>query len=337
MGTAAAQTDSRVLARFASTVQDEYTPIVDAFYPKFTTTNVLRGASGVVMPHTDGGERLLVPITLATPERAAPVPKFGNYDDSPSQTRTAMIFEMQRYISAWSLDNVEVMLGQGMNAVEAQLQLAIDEAMLDLLRRENRDLWQDGNQDTDAIIGFAGIHDITPATGDYGGVSRANNPTHQNDAQQNSALANLIADARAAMDAIEDGNEVIDVWFTGPTERGLLEGQLIGTANFDPVALGATRGGSLDASVAKLRLREAEVWIDRDRVSFGGGTGNVLVGVNLANFMIREVPGEADGFQTMEVKTKDNQDVLGGGFRHIWLAHAKQLRRMAVVYDIQTS
>lgn len=338
MATVSTQTLSEELARITSTTADMYLPQLANHVSNGYATWRTFLASGIKSPY-QGGKQRRVPLELASPDRAKSVGEYGTFDTTPANVRTAAVHPLSRYISGWSIDNLELIQGSGPSAIKPLLKLELDTAMDDLVRRLNIHMWLDGTAAANDLVGFEEIVTEAPSLGTYGGVSRVNNALYRSTETQNTALSALVTNGATAMTSVTSGQDMPSAIFVGRTVRDLFEGRMTQTIRVDPLVI--ANGGAGDLSIKDLMFRGARIVTDEDAQPYGGNSGLVAVMVNFGPvgrryWHLEVVPGEGD-FKNMTEVRPEKQDVVAGGIRWVGTFYCSRLNRQAVMHDIQVS
>lgn len=332
MATVVEQSDTRSLGRIFSETVDRVIARTDNVYGSRATLNALMQAPGVREGHR-GGQRVQVPLILTDPEKAGPVQPFGTFDISPSRTRTAALYTVQRYIAPITIDNAEAQYASNPEGVGDLLGAETEEARLSLETDVNRDLSDDGTV-AGTLVGLEAILPEDVTTGTLGGVSRVTNTNYRPPASvQNTSLATLLAAMDQAFTNAQSGGNTPNLILGHRVPVRMYRSQLQATLEMSPSVIKEQRGA--DGRTNNLMFGAAEVVMDENFQDWTTGTGDVFAFLNTKYLRFAIAAGQE--FVPLTWTRPANQDVMVGGLRWMGAFYCTQPRRQALVYDIRTS
>lgn len=322
----------------------------DIYDNVFGTNETLRVMNELVRKYewNSGNNTLQVPLLLANPGKAQAYGAFGVLNNSPDKAWTAARWDASQIGRGCRIAQLDIDAVQGspaaMQGLVSESLMVVVKDMADYL---NKTLWRDGTTNAGDFPGFAAAVASDPTADTYGQVPSASNTSWQNAATENNNVsADILKDLRTSKTAATFGREKPTVFLTGRTERNGLEGKLTATIRVDPIVM--ARGGAGSGHIEELQFGEARVLVDENRVTYGGGTGNLVVMINpnawrraprpsdFGHAVNSQVPG-ADGMRVDDFQRLPGQTVYECVMRWLGLYFTNMRRWNAVTFDLAAS
>lgn len=231
-----------------------------------------------------GGETLQVPLVLSNPGKATSFAGTEDVQSTPDKPWTAGFVSASSYGREVTLiqDNLDDVRGSPA-AMKGLLARVLEVAIKDIRDLQNKHLWLAGTAKATDWKGFAAAIASDPTADTYLDVASASNTTWQNATRNNGgSSADILLDLNNMHTTASFGSDRPDILIGGRTERDAFHGKLTATLRESPILI--AKGGAGNPRIEELEFGTARFLLDENRQSYGGGTGNVVVGLNMASW-----------------------------------------------------
>lgn len=280
-----------------------------------------------------GGARISAKIRLGLDTSAGSYEGYDPLDTTPQENITLGLIRTAEHFGNVTISFRELDQSGGPEGLSGLLVDAIEGALGSVKHDINDAGWRDGTGNLSKdMFGMAGHISSTPGTGTTMGVSRSANTAWRNGATDNLATAaNILPDLRALYDGARSGDDVPTLGLGTTGGLNAYEGQLVSTIQMSPIVTEAgPRTG--DGGIDFLRFKAMRMVSDENAVGYGGGTGEVIVGIN-PKWLKIYVHRDAD-FAPTELVKVDKQTAYVGQIRFHGQLVPLQLRRHFVLFNI---